>query len=181
MSLRAALALLALTAGASGCAAARGDARAHAETGQSAGRVVVGQPLPEIELASLEGRGLKLSSFRGKVVLLDVWASWCEPCKEELPWLDDVAARLRGRGVEVLAVSVDQEVANVRTFLRRKSGGWNLKVFHDPAGQIAERLQPPRMPTSYVLDRGGVVRMVNEGYHPKDAQRLEAKLAELSR
>lgn len=164
-----------------GCASGGGDAaRGHSEIGQSAGLVTVGQTLPDLDLASLEGRALRLSSFRGKVVLLDVWASWCEPCKEELPWLDDVAARLRSRGVEVLAVSVDQDVANVRSFLRRKGGSWNLKVFHDPAGQIAERLQPPRMPTSYVIDREGVVRLVNEGYAPQDARRLEAKLNELA-
>ena len=56
---------------------------------------------------------MALSCYRGKVVLLDVWASWCGPCKQELPMLDDMARRLRGDGVEVLAVSVDQERANV--------------------------------------------------------------------
>lgn len=171
--------LFALTLGAASCAATEASGGRSA-IGESAGQVTVGKPLPDLEFQELDGRGGSVAAFRGKVVLLDIWASWCEPCKEELPQLDGVAARLRSRGVEVLAISVDQDVSNVRAFLKRKPGSWSLKIFHDPTGQVAERLQPPKMPTSYVIDRAGVVRLVNEGYAPRDVKRLEAKLEELA-
>lgn len=161
-----------------GCAGGGGAAKGGG-TGEAVGEVVVGRPLPELELQAMDGRAARLTGYRGKVLLVDVWATWCEPCKEELPMLDGIASRLRGRGVEVLAVSVDQEVENVHAFLRRRPK-WNLRVFHDPAGLVAERLQPPTMPTSYIVDREGVVRYVNRGFRRDDAKVLEAKLIELA-
>src|SRR4051812_25719699 len=83
----------------------------------------VGSPAPEITVQRMSGKSVSVSSYRGQVLLLDVWASWCGPCKQELPMLDDIAARLRGKGVEVLAVSVDQERDNVVKFLGSR-GRW---------------------------------------------------------
>lgn len=160
----------------SGCA---GPSGSNAETGSAAGAVVVGRPLPELTLKALDGTAQRLSAFRGRVVLLDVWASWCEPCKDELPVLDGMAADLRARGVEVLAVSLDQEADNVHEFLKRRRH-WTLRVFHDPTGAVAETLQPPKMPTSYVLDRGGVVRRVNLGFSPGDAADIRRELQTLA-
>jgi len=140
----------------------------------------VGAPAPAIHVQSLAGKALALDDFRGKVVLLDVWASWCGPCKQELPMLDDMAKRLRGDGVEVLAVSVDQERANLVKFLRARPR-WSLTVAHDPKGEIADRLSPDKMPTSYVIDREGVIRYVNSGFVPSDAREIERRLVEVAR
>ena len=82
-------------------------------------------------------------------------------------------ARLKAQGIDVLAVSVDQERANVDKFLQGH-GHWALTIAHDPAGAIAERLQPDKMPTSYVIDRAGIVRYVNAGFVPDDAARSSA-------
>jgi thiol-disulfide isomerase/thioredoxin len=109
-----------------------------------------------------------------------VWASWCVPCKQELPMLDDMAARLRRRGIEVLAVSVDQERANVVKFMRGR-GRWSLTVAHDPGGQIADRLQPEKMPTSYIIDRAGIIRYVNSGFVPSDADVIERRLLDVAK
>jgi thiol-disulfide isomerase/thioredoxin len=140
----------------------------------------VGAPAPEIRVESLGGKSLGIGDFRGKVVLLDVWASWCGPCKQELPMLDDMAKRLRADGVEILAVSVDQERANVVRFLKARPH-WALTIAHDPSGQIAERLAPEKMPTSYVIDREGVIRYVNSGFEPADAAVIERRLADVAR
>jgi thiol-disulfide isomerase/thioredoxin len=139
----------------------------------------VGQPAPEITVQRMSGKSVSVSSYRGQVLLLDVWASWCGPCKQELPMLDEIAARLRHKGVEVLAVSVDQERDNVVKFLGSR-GKWALTIAHDPKGEIADRLQPEKMPTSYIIDRQGIIRYVNYGFVPGDAPTNERRLADLS-
>jgi thiol-disulfide isomerase/thioredoxin len=139
----------------------------------------VGTPAPELKVETLSGKSLALADYRGKVVLLDVWASWCGPCKQELPMLDDLAKRLRDDGVEVLAVSVDQERANVTKFLKAKPK-WALTIAHDPKGQIADTLAPEKMPTSYVIDRHGTIRYVNSGFEPGDAKVIEKRLLEVA-
>jgi peroxiredoxin len=97
-----------------------------------------------------------------------------------MPVLDDLAKRLRGDGVEILAVSVDQERANVTKFLRARSK-WALTIAHDPKGAIADRLAPEKMPTSYVIDREGIVRYVNSGFVPSDAREIERRLVDVAR
>ncbi|MES1205716.1 MAG: TlpA disulfide reductase family protein [Pseudomonadota bacterium] len=168
----------------SGCAAAGGAGTASSGTAgggspRSASGDSVGRPAPEIVVERLNGQSLALSSLRGKVVLLDVWASWCVPCKKELPMLDAIARRLGARGVEVLAVSIDQKRTNVVKFLDSQPR-WALTVAHDPRGAIADTLQPDKMPTSYVIDRTGVIRYVNGGFEPADAPVIERRLADLA-
>ena len=155
--------------GGGGSGGGRAEARGHG----------VGHAAPEIVVDQIKGGTLSLSSLRGKVVLLDVWASWCGPCKQELPMLDAIAGRLHRRGVEVLAVSVDQERENVDKFLGARSH-WNLTVAHDPKGAIADTFQPDKMPTSYAIDREGIIRYVNSGFEPADAKEIEQRLAELA-
>jgi thiol-disulfide isomerase/thioredoxin len=157
-----------------GCATA-GEGGAPAAAGNQ-----VGAPVPEIHVESLAGKDLGIADFRGKVVLLDVWASWCGPCKQELPMLDDMAKRLRADGVEVLAVSIDQERANLVKFLKARPR-WSLTIAHDPKGAIADRLGPEKMPTSYIIDREGIIRYVNSGFEPSDAAVIERRLTEVAR
>lgn len=139
----------------------------------------VGAPVPTIHVESLNGKKIDVASYRGRVLLLDVWASWCGPCKQEMPMLDAMAKRLKAQGIDVLAVSVDQDRANVDKFLKGH-GKWALTIAHDPAGTIAERLQPDKMPTSYVIDRAGIVRYVNAGFVPDDAATIERRLLEVA-
>jgi thiol-disulfide isomerase/thioredoxin len=152
-----------------GCASTAGARRGQA----------VGAPLPDLVLKGFnDGREIRLSSLRGKVVLLDLWASWCEPCKAEMPILDEMATRLQARGVEIIAVSLDEDRAAAEAFLRNRPS-WALTLAHDPRGSIPELLQPPKMPTSYIVDPQGVVRHINEGFERADAERLEQRLVEL--
>jgi len=139
----------------------------------------VGLPAPEITVQRMSGKPVSLSNYRGQVVLLDIWATWCGPCKQELPMLDDIASRLHHRGVEVLAVSVDQERENVVKFLGAR-GHWALTIAHDSKGEIADRLQPDKMPTSYIIDRQGIIRYVNYGFVPGDAPAIERRLVDLA-
>lgn len=136
----------------------------------------VGKAAPEAEFAPLRGgETLKLAAFRGKVVLLDFWASWCVPCQEELPLLDDMAGRLSSKGIEFIGVSIDEEKADAERFLEQKKG-WKLKLGHDPEQAGAKLFNPPKMPTSYVIDRQGVVQHVNAGFERDDVKKVEAQL-----
>ncbi len=141
---------------------------------------VVGQAVPDLALSPLSGgKAVRMSELRGKVVLLDVWASWCAPCKQELPMLDDMAARLRTKGVEIVAVSIDDNKEDAEVFLKSRPS-WTIRLAHDPDGKVPSRLQPPKMPSSYIVDRRGVIRQVNAGFERADAQKIENRLMELA-
>ena len=170
-------ALAAIMAGLTSCATSGGSGGGAQAGGDEARQV--GAPLPPIEVDALTGDKIDVASYKGRVLLLDVWASWCVPCKQELPLLDAMARRLKSKGIEILAVSVDQQRANVDKFMR-SHGRWSLTVAHDPDGLIAERLQPDKMPTSYVVDRSGIVRYVNAGFVPEDVATIERKLLEVA-
>src|SRR5260370_20500327 len=113
---------------------------------------VVGRSVHDLDLKPLGARpGVRLSEFHGKALLLNVWASWFAPCQQELPRLDDAAPRLRARGIEIVAVSVDESAADADEFLRRRET-WSLTFGLDPGGRVLrDRLGVPRMPTSYVI------------------------------
>lgn len=162
-----------------GCATSGGGA-SETKSGGDEATGAVGRPLPALAVKSLNGEGtVSLSQLRGKVVLLDIWASWCGPCKEELPLLDEMAGRLKAKNVELVAVSIDEDRASALAFLRARPR-WSLTLAHDPSGKLPEVLQPPKMPTSYVVDRQGVVRQVNAGFERGDIARLESRLAALA-
>jgi thiol-disulfide isomerase/thioredoxin len=155
---------------------AAGNGGGGGETGGHA----IGEAMPDLTLDDFYKRNeIKLSTRKGKVVLLDIWASWCVPCKDEMPALDDLARRLRGSGVEVIAVSIDEDRGAAEQFLKKRKK-WNLTLAHDPNGAIPDRLQLKTMPTSYLIDRKGVLRHVNAGYNPGDEARLEAQLRALA-
>lgn len=145
-----------------------------AQAGQDAGKAAA-----DFTLLDGAGQKLQLSSLRGKVVVLDFWASWCEPCKKELPELARIQREL-GDKVVILALNIDRERATGQEAARRLGPG--LKVLFDPEGKVAERYDPPKMPTSYVIDRQGVVRFIHEGYDgAADAARLRRELAGLTK
>jgi thiol-disulfide isomerase/thioredoxin len=139
----------------------------------------IGEPLPNLTLKSFEGNGSIRLDTRGRVVLLDIWASWCAPCKEELPLLDNMAARLAPAGVEIIAISIDEEKARAVGFTRGRPK-WTLTLAHDPEGRVPALLQPPRMPTSYLIDRKGIIRHVNVGFDRGDIAKIEARLIGLA-
>ncbi|MGZ3440738.1 MAG: TlpA family protein disulfide reductase [Polyangia bacterium] len=137
-----------------------------------------GQRAPEFSLPSLKGSTVALSQLRGKVVLVDFWAQWCEPCKKELPQLDRLSKEYSSKGVVVLAVNIDKQRENAERMVKQL--GLTLDVLLDPAGSVAGSYDLPKMPTSFVVDKKGIVRYVNEGFDgPKDVERFKHELDEL--
>jgi len=139
-----------------------------------------GQRAPEFSLPSLAGSTVTLSSMKGKVVLVDFWAQWCEPCKKELPQLDRLAKQYAQKGVVIVAVNIDKQRENAERMVKQL--GVSLPVLLDPAGSVAGTYDLPKMPTSFVIDKKGIVRFVNEGFDgPKDVDRFKQELDELTR
>ena len=134
----------------------------------------------DFALPTLDGGKVKLSDLKGRVVLVSFWASWCGPCKQELPFLDDFATKYAEKGLTVLAISIDspKSQADVRRVV--KTRGWKVPVLLDTEGAVAGKLNPQNaMPFSLYLDRAGRVAHTHEGFKPGDERDVEARLVAL--
>lgn len=132
----------------------------------------------EFELKDLSGKTVRLSDFRGKVVLLDFWATWCGPCEETVPWLGKLQERYGPRGFTVLGLSVDDYPEDVPLFVGEH--GIRYPVLLDPDKKVFRRLGVPGVPATFLVDRDG--RIVNEwlGFDAEIAADLENAVAELA-
>lgn len=112
-------------------------------------------------LTTVDGKRLALDSLQGQVVVLNFWASWCPPCRRELPHLDALQSSLAGRGARVVAISIDEEAGNVQRFARAQR--LSLPLYHDGPDRLARRLDLPHVPFTIVLDRQGEVAFTTSG------------------
>ena len=117
---------------------------------------LVGSPAPEIVLKDLQGREVKLSDLRGKVVLLNFWATWCKPCKEEMPAMQASYEKLRDQGFVVLAVNELEDAEKVAEHIR--THGHTFLVVMDHDNQVANRYGVVGLPASFLIDQQGIVR-----------------------
>jgi thiol-disulfide isomerase/thioredoxin len=112
-------------------------------------------PLPEITFTDGAGRKFTVASFRGSVVLLNFWATWCVPCKEEMPSLNALAARLPAKTLTIVPVSIDVSGASAVRAYYRQLGLDKLPVFLDPSSEAMHRLAVVGIPTTILIDRDG--------------------------
>ncbi len=137
-----------------------------------------GQKAPEIALPTVKGPRITLASLRGKVVILDFWAQWCEPCKKELPELEKLQREYASKGVVVVGVNLDKQRDNAERLMKQL--GISFDVALDPAGGVAATYDLPKMPTSFVIDKKGIVRFVHEGFEGAgDVARFRTELDQL--
>ncbi len=135
-----------------------------------------GFPAPDLQFASFpDGKPISLSGLRGKVVLLDFWATWCGPCMEELPKLLELYAAHRDQGFEIVGVSLDTSEGDLRAVLASRGVGWPIafagKMWDNPLAQVYRVYQ---IPTTYLLDRDGIIR-----YRDLAGDELARRVAEL--
>jgi peroxiredoxin len=134
-----------------------------AGTAVAAGSMQVGSPAPAYTAESLDGGTVSLDSLRGRVVLLNVWATWCPSCRDEIPFIAKLQSTESARGLQVVGISVDdaadrQQVLNALPVL-----GINYPVWLDPEDRIGRLHRSKGLPASVLIDRAGVVRWRHEG------------------
>jgi thiol-disulfide isomerase/thioredoxin len=118
-----------------------------------------------------------IQDFRGRVVYLDFWASWCAPCRQSFPWMEAMKNAYQSRGLTVLAVNLDQNRGDADRFLAQFHPSFDVRF--DPQGKVAEHFKVQGMPTGLVVDRHGVVRFTHIGFKPVDETVYENQLLEV--
>lgn len=147
--------------------------------------VEVGTRAPEFRARDMEGRPVSLASLNGEVVLLNVWATWCGPCRDEMPSMERLHRELGPEGLRIVAVSVDGAPGalapggDVEAFAREM--GLTFTIWHDPSGDVQRAYRTTGVPESFVIDRDGVIQKKvigatewDEGAHPDLIRRLLA-------
>ena len=145
---------------------------ASASTGQLRDMVA------EADLTALDGTPAEVIFPEGEVTVIHFWASWCPPCKKELPLLDDVAKSLQDRPVQFIAISIDSSRKKAQRFVQR--AGLDLPFYHDKPGGLAEQLSIPFLPCTYVIDSSGQTVFATTGAGEDQIDRLRAKLLSLT-
>ncbi len=128
---------------------------------------------PDFTLKSLEGANMRLEEYRGQVVLINFWASWCGPCRQEMPILDRLHHRYEDTGFAVLGVNVEGEAAPAQEIVDKTNVTFPILI--DDGQKVSEMYNLEAMPSTVVVDRDGVVRYIHRGYKPGD----EAKYVEV--
>ena len=135
---------------------------------------LVGKPV-NISANRLDGREERVPGPRARATVVDFWATWCDPCRDQMPLLDRLFTEYRERGVEVYAVSFDEDRNALEEFLARIPVGF--PVLWDKGGSaLAEKMDITRLPTTLILDRDGVVRAVHLGFEKGEGSALEREL-----
>jgi cytochrome c biogenesis protein CcmG/thiol:disulfide interchange protein DsbE len=116
-------------------------------------------------------------SLQGKVVYLDFWASWCAPCRQSFPWMNEIQKRYADRGLTIIAVNLDHDRADAQRFLQKLTPGFQIRF--DPAGDWAHHFAVHGMPTSVLLDRTGKPRFTHIGFRNADAAQYEQQIQQL--
>jgi len=127
--------------------------------------------------ASASEPTLDLARWRGKVVLVDFWASWCGPCRQSFPWLNEMQAKYGARGLVVVGVNVDREQGEAERFLQETPA--HFPILYDSEGGLAARYEVPGMPSSYVFARDGALVGRHIGFRKGTREEREAELVRL--
>jgi peroxiredoxin len=135
----------------------------------------IGAPAPELEAETVDGSKISLQDFRGKVVVLNFWATWCAPCREEMPALEARYEKYKDRGLVVLAIDFDEPAEDVRAF--RDSLALTFPVLLDPGASIQQLYRVRGYPTSYFVDRDGTIQVQHVGIMYED--QLDGYLTQL--
>jgi thiol-disulfide isomerase/thioredoxin len=143
----------------------------------AASALAPGEAPPPIDMPDQAGKKVDLNELGGKVVLVDFWASWCGPCKQEMPILEELHKKYAKQGLVIVGVNIDHNAKKMNSFL--KSVPVSFRIVHDRKLVVASKYEPATMPSSYFIGRDGKIRYVHEGFEKRDAAELEERVKTL--
>ena len=133
----------------------------------------VGKAAPSFDVPGSPAN-VRLAELKGKVVYVDFWASWCSPCKQSFPWMNDMQAKYGPRGLQIVGITVDRKREDAEKFLASTPA--KFMVGFDTTGKVAEAYKPKGTPTSYLIGADGVVRVMHVGFKDSDRAELEREI-----
>ena len=138
-------------------------------SGLAVARAGTPEPAPDFALPAMDGGELRLSDLKGQVVMINFWATWCGPCRQEMPLLQQLQVKYEPLGFTLVGINVEPESAGARTWLEKVPV--TFPILFDRQNQVAERFGVQGMPSSVFIDRTGKVRYVHRGYQSSDESR----------
>lgn len=145
---------------------------------QNAYAVNIGANLPECVLEAMDNKqSLNLSQYKGRVLYVDFWASWCGPCVKSFPFLNQMHEQLKGQGLQIVGVNLDENADDAKGFLAKYPASFT--VLADTSKQCAKDFDVKAMPSSYIIDRKGLVHHIHLGFRPGEAKELRAVVEKL--
>ncbi|MBK8816343.1 MAG: TlpA family protein disulfide reductase [Methylococcaceae bacterium] len=144
----------------------------------SAFAVAVGGTMPGCALSSMSGsENIDLSQYKGKIVYVDFWASWCGPCAKSFPFLNEMHAQHKEQGLQIVGVNLDENIDDAKAFLAKYPASFEVKT--DVSKQCAKDFEVKAMPSSYIIDRKGIVHHIHLGFKPGEADEIKVIVEKL--
>lgn len=140
---------------------------------------LTGQTAPDFVLKSATGENLRLSEYRGDVVMINFWATWCGPCRQEMPLLDELYGRYQRVGFNLLGINIDDDSRRAMAMVNEL--GISFPVLFDEDKKVSKLYEVETMPLTILLDREGTVRHVHHGYQPGYEQKYLNEIRSLLR
>lgn len=122
-------------------------------------------------------RPLNLQQYKGKVIYVDFWASWCGPCVKSFPFMNQLDSELKQQGLEVIGINLDEDIEEAKQFLQQTPASFTTAK--DPAQQCAKDFGVKAMPSSYLVDRNGTIRHAHLGFRPGEAEDFRVLVEQL--
>ncbi len=137
-----------------------------------------GRAAPNCSLAPVGNEeSFDFHRYRGKVVYVDFWASWCSPCRQSFAFMNELEGQFRDKGLHVLAINLDEKPEDAKSFLQKHPA--HFTVAYDAGGQCPQDFGVQGMPSSYLIDREGIVRYVHLGFRPGEAEKIRGLVEQL--
>jgi peroxiredoxin len=134
---------------------------------------------PDFSMSDLNGNTVKLADFKGKVLLIDFWASWCLPCKKSMPHIIDLYNKRTDSSFTVIAVNVDEDRSKINDFAKSINAEFPFPVIFDKESKLPDLYHIEGMPTTIIIDKEGIIRFKETGFTDEIKEKMDSKIKEL--
>lgn len=134
-------------------------------------------PAPQFTLQSFDGKKVSLKDLKGQIVMVNFWASWCGPCRQEMPLLDEIYKKYKKVGFTLVGINLDEDKSDALGFMKKVPV--SFPILHDPEGKVADAYKNQAMPSSYFIDAKGNLAYLHRGYRPGEEKEYEKAIMRL--